>query len=92
MERLSWALAAAPVVAVLVLLAALVTAGDLRPLPVGDPGPVVRVGLPAAALLRNLAAATVLGALTATVWVLGPADRRGFERMRATLLQSLSGA
>lgn len=64
-----------PVVGVAVTVLALFVAGDLRDRSGDDPAVALRVALPLAELLRNLAVAAVLGLLAVAVWVLGPADR-----------------
>jgi putative copper resistance protein D len=64
----------APLVGVVVAVLALVVAGDLQSRSVTDPAIGVRLALPVAELLRNLAVAAVLGLLTVSVWVLGPSD------------------
>jgi cytochrome c oxidase assembly factor CtaG/putative copper export protein len=52
--------------------------GGAAPLVLGDPGPVVRWGLPAAKLVVNLSAAGMLGALVLALWAL-PAGERAFD-------------
>lgn len=64
-----------PVVGAAVTVVALVVAGDLQSRSVADPAIGVRVALPVAELLRNLAVAAILGLLTVSVWVMGPSDR-----------------
>jgi putative copper resistance protein D len=63
------------VVGVAVTVLALFVAGDLQARSGDDPAVALRVALPVAELLRNLAVAAVLGLLIVAVWVLGPADR-----------------
>ena len=65
-------------VALIAMTAALVYGGGAVPLPIQDPGPVARWGLPVAKLLVNLGAAGMLGALVLAVWALTPA-RREFD-------------
>lgn len=66
------------VVAVVALVAGLAYGGGAQPLVIGDPGPLVRWGLPAAKLVVNLTAAGVLGSLVLALWSLR-AGERAFE-------------
>jgi cytochrome c oxidase assembly factor CtaG len=54
------------------LLTALVFGGGASPLPLLDPGPVVRFGLPVAKMLVNLGVAVTLGALVLACFALTP--------------------
>lgn len=71
--------------AVLLLLAlfgtwlGLVIGGAANPLGLGDPGPVVRWGLPFARLAYNLTAALAIGALVIAIWS-ASRDEPEFER------------
>lgn len=65
----------APLVGVAVAVLALVVAGDLQSRSVTDPAIGVRVALPVAELIRNLAVAAALGLLAVAVWVVGPSDQ-----------------
>ncbi|QBR73172.1 cytochrome c oxidase assembly protein [Microbacterium sediminis] len=71
--------AAGPAILVLAALAAavwaLAFAGGADPLTVGDPGPVIRWGLPVAKLLVNLSAAAMIGALVVALWALRAGER-----------------
>jgi len=66
------------IAAVLALVASLVYGGGSAQLTAGDPGPVVRWGLPAANLLFNLGAAAMLGPLVLALFSLR-AGRREFD-------------
>jgi putative copper resistance protein D len=57
------------------LLLGLAYGGGAAPLIVGDPGPVVRWGLPAVKLLVNLTAAGMIGALVLALFALRSGDR-----------------
>ncbi|WP_227497056.1 cytochrome c oxidase assembly protein [Planctomonas psychrotolerans] len=59
-------------VAFVSLLTALVFGGAAAPLPLLDPGPIVRFGLPVAKLLVNLGVAVTLGALLLACFALTP--------------------
>ena len=65
-------------VALLATFAGLAYGGGAAPLPIQDPGPVARFGLPISKLFVNLGAAGMLGALVLTVWALTP-KRREFD-------------
>ncbi|WP_448811880.1 cytochrome c oxidase assembly protein [Agromyces bauzanensis] len=65
-------------VALLATIAGLAYGGGAAPLPIQDPGPVARWGLPVAKLLVNLGAAGMIGALVLAVWALSP-KRREFD-------------
>ncbi|WP_342450905.1 cytochrome c oxidase assembly protein [Plantibacter sp. CFBP 8798] len=64
-------------VAVATLLAGLAFGGGADAQLLGDPGAVVRWGLPIAQLLVNLSAAVTIGALLMACWALSP-DRREY--------------
>jgi len=64
-------------VAVATLLAGLAFGGGADAQLLGDPGAVVRYGLPIAQLLVNLSAAGTIGALLISCWALSP-DRREY--------------
>nr|WP_228507580.1 cytochrome c oxidase assembly protein [Plantibacter sp. VKM Ac-2880] len=64
-------------VAVATLLAGLAFGGGADAQLLGDPGAVVRWGLPVAQLLVNLSAAVTIGALLMSCWALSP-DRREY--------------
>lgn len=63
------------VAAVLTALAALAYGGAADPLTTGDPGPLVRWGLPLAKLLVNLAAAVMAGSLVLALFALKSGER-----------------
>ncbi|WP_318244799.1 cytochrome c oxidase assembly protein [Microbacterium pullorum] len=63
------------VAAVVALLWALAAAGGAAPLRLGDPGPVVRWGLPVAKLTVNLAAAVMVGSLVLALYALRAGSR-----------------
>ena len=65
-------------VALVATFAGLAFGGGAAPLPIQDPGPVARWGLPVAKLLVNLGAAGMIGALVLAVWALSP-KRREFD-------------
>ena len=65
-------------VALVATFAGLAYGGGAAPLPIQDPGPVARFGLPISKLLVNLGAAGMLGALVLAVWALTP-KRREFD-------------
>jgi putative copper resistance protein D len=62
-------------VALLATFAGLAYGGGAAPLPIQDPGPAVRFGLPVAKLVVNLGAAGMIGALALVVWALTPKQR-----------------
>ncbi|MCR2793254.1 cytochrome c oxidase assembly protein [Microbacterium sp. zg.Y625] len=66
------------IAAVAVLLCGLAFAGGAQPLRLGDPGPVVRWGLPLAKLTVNLSAAVMVGSLVVALYALR-AGTRAFE-------------
>ena len=61
------------VAALVALLAALAAGGGAAPLPLADPGPVVRFGLPIATVVTDLTAALTIGTLALTCFALTPA-------------------
>lgn len=61
--------------ALVALLAALAFGGGAAPLLAGDPGPVVRWGLPIVKLLFNLTAAGMVGSLLLALFALKPGER-----------------
>ncbi len=65
-------------VALLATFAGLAYGGGAAPLPIQDPGPVARFGLPISKLVVNLGAAGMIGALVLAVWALTP-KRREFD-------------
>ncbi|SJM67543.1 cytochrome c oxidase assembly protein [Gulosibacter sp. 10] len=65
---IAWGPAGLALVALLVMLAALAYGGGSAPLAVGDPGPVVRWGLPVSRLAYNLSAAMAVGGLVVAIW------------------------
>ena len=65
--------------AFLSLLAALMFGGAAAPLPLQDPGPVVRFGLPVSKLLVNLTAAVTIGSLLLACFALTP-KKSEFDR------------
>ncbi|MCR2815569.1 cytochrome c oxidase assembly protein [Microbacterium jiangjiandongii] len=71
-------LAILAIAAVAVLLFGLAFAGGAQPLRLGDPGPVVRWGLPLAKLTVNLSAAVMVGSLVVALYALR-AGTRAFE-------------
>ncbi|WP_417564032.1 cytochrome c oxidase assembly protein [Microbacterium sp.] len=85
--------AAGPALLVVAALVAAIWAlsfgGGAAPLPLGDPGPVVRWGLPLVTLVVNLTAAGMCGALVTALFALR-ADEKPFEV--ALLVASLSAA
>lgn len=74
--------ATGPVILVAAALVALVWAlgygGGAAPLQLGDPGPIVRWGLPASTMIVNLGAAGMVGTLVTALFVL-KAGERAFE-------------
>jgi cytochrome c oxidase assembly factor CtaG/putative copper export protein len=66
-------------VAFAALLVALVVGGAAKPLPLADPGAVIRFGLPIATLCVDLGAALTIGALALTTFALTP-DRPEWAR------------
>ena len=62
-------------VALAVLLGALAFGGGSRTPALGDPGVVVRVGLPIAKLLVDLSAATMIGSLALALWAFASRER-----------------
>ena len=62
-------------VALLATFAGLAYGGGAAPLPIQDPGPVARFGLPVAKLMVNLGAAGMIGALALALWALTPKQR-----------------
>lgn len=61
--------------ALVALLAGLAFGGGAAPLLLGDPGPVVRWGLPVATLVVNLSAAGVVGSLVLALFALRAGER-----------------
>lgn len=61
--------------ALVALVAGLTFGGGAAPLLLGDPGPVVRWGLPIATLVVNLSAAGVVGSLVLALFALRSGDR-----------------
>lgn len=61
--------------ALVALVGGLAFGGGAAPLLLGDPGPVVRWGLPVATLVVNLSAAGVLGSLVLALFALRSGDR-----------------
>ncbi|MET4637406.1 cytochrome c oxidase assembly protein [Mycetocola sp. 2940] len=59
-------------VALLTLLAGLAYGGGADARPIGDPGALVRIGLPIAKLLVNIGAAVTLGAIVLALFALSP--------------------
>ncbi len=59
-------------VALIATFAGLAYGGGAAPLPIQDPGPIARFGLPVAKLFVNLGAAGMIGALVLAVWALTP--------------------
>ncbi|HEY8589640.1 MAG TPA: bifunctional copper resistance protein CopD/cytochrome c oxidase assembly protein [Naasia sp.] len=72
--------------ALLALLASLAIGGGAAALLIGDPGPVVRFGLPAAKLLVNLTAAATIGFVAVAALMLPPGAAAG------RLLDAAAGA
>ncbi|WP_110589926.1 cytochrome c oxidase assembly protein [Microbacterium suaedae] len=71
--------AAGPVILLLAagvaLVGSLVIAGGADPLPLQDPGPVVRWSLPVAKLVVNISGAVMLGSLVVALFALAPKER-----------------
>lgn len=65
-------------VALFALVASLAYGGGAAPLPIQDPGPIARWGLPVSKLMVNLGAAGMIGALVLALWALSP-KRREFD-------------
>jgi cytochrome c oxidase assembly factor CtaG/putative copper export protein len=63
------------VVALVSLVWGLVVGGGAAPFAIGDPGPIVRWGLPTATLLVNLTAAGMVGALVTALFTLKAGER-----------------
>ncbi len=63
------------VVALVTLIWGLIVGGGAAPFAIGDPGPLVRWGLPTAALAVNLAAAGMVGALVTALFTLKAGER-----------------
>ena len=74
-----WGPAALLLLALVGALIGLAIGGAAEPLGLGDPGPVVRWGLPFARLAYNLTAALTIGALVIAVWA-ASRDEPEFER------------
>ena len=74
-----WSPAALLLLAVVGTLIGLAIGGAADPLPLGDPGPIVRWGLPFARLSYNLTAALTIGALVIAIWS-ASRDEPEFER------------
>jgi putative copper resistance protein D len=73
-ESALWLFAGMAVAAVVVAVGILAGAGELSGGPAGllDPGPLVRVGLPVARTLHDLAASLTIGLLVLAVWAVAP--------------------
>lgn len=67
-RSLQWGPLALLIVAIAFTFIAYTTAGGAEPLVVGDPGPLVRWGVPLGRLAFNLTAALTLGALVLAMW------------------------
>ncbi len=63
------------VVAVIAVIAGLAYGGGAAPLVIGDPGPLVRWGLPVGTLIVNLAAAGMVGSLLLALFALKAGER-----------------
>ena len=61
--------------AITALLLGLVYGGGAQPLLLGDPGPLVRWGLPASTLVVNLTAAGMVGSLVLALFALRAGER-----------------
>ena len=79
-----WVVAAALGVGLVVLAVALLSTGSAAPLTLGDPGPLVRWGLPVLTLLWQVAAATTVGLLGLAAFLM---PERGTTDRRATALR-----
>ena len=83
-------------VALAVLLGALAFGGGSRTPALGDPGVVVRVGLPIAKLLVDLSAATMIGSLALALWAFASRERAYVRSIdiaaSAALVMTLSSA
>jgi cytochrome c oxidase assembly factor CtaG/putative copper export protein len=73
-ESAVWLFVGMAVAAVVVAVGILAGAGELSGGPAGllDPGPLVRVGLPVARTLHDLAASLTIGLLVLAVWAVAP--------------------
>jgi cytochrome c oxidase assembly factor CtaG/putative copper export protein len=76
--------------AITALLLGLVYGGGAQPLLLGDPGPLVRWGLPAATLVVNLTAAGMVGSLVLALFALR-AGERAFDTALDTASASAAG-
>jgi putative copper resistance protein D len=76
--------------AITALLLGLVYGGGAQPLLLGDPGPLVRWGLPASTLLVNLTAAGMVGSLVLALFALR-AGERAFDTALDTASASAAG-
>ena len=74
-----WGPAGLIITAVIGMLIALVIGGAAAPLALGDPGPVVRWGLPTVRLAYNLTASLTIGALVMAAWA-ASRDEPEYER------------
>lgn len=83
-------LAVAGGLGIFVVLVALLAAGELRPLPLGDPGVLVRVGLPVVTVVTNITAAATIGFLGLASFVI-PDRTTTRRREYATRLGMISG-
>lgn len=91
---------AAPALALLVafiaLLIALSVGGGSRTQALGDPGDVVRIGLPIVKLAVNLSAATLIGSLALALWAFASRERAYFRSIdiaaAAALVLTLASA
>src|SRR4051812_25103172 len=79
----AWVLAGMAAAAVVVVVGILGGAGELRGDPAGllDPGPLVRVGLPVARTLQDLAASLTIGLLVLAVWAVAPESGSSSDRL-----------
>jgi cytochrome c oxidase assembly factor CtaG/putative copper export protein len=88
--------AGAFLVAAIALLVALAFGGGAQEQALGDPGPVVRWGLPFAKLMVNISAATMIGALALALWAFTSREKAYFRSIDvaagAALLLTLSSA
>lgn len=88
--------AGAFLVAAIALLVALAFGGGAQEQALGDPGPLVRWGLPFAKLMVNVSAATMIGALALALWAFTSREKAYFRSIDvaagAALLLTLSSA
>jgi cytochrome c oxidase assembly factor CtaG/putative copper export protein len=90
----AWLFAGMAAAAVVVAVGILAGAGELTSAPSGllDPGPLVRVGLPVARTLHDLAASLTIGLLVLAAWAVAPEPGTSADRVAGPRLAMVRAA